>query len=144
MSTLNTLRGAFVKDYSVKYKEKLQNGLWFYVLFKYSPSQERPHYLQSSRIEIDAIITDGNLNSWGNNVLSYSEVGEKQDILKSETFPKESDSFYTKDGYLVSQKVFGSHEYSLEIEKGVFEKRKARNLKWVVEVPKEDLINKVM
>ena len=33
MSALNTLKGQMIKDYQVKYKEKLPNGLWFYIIY---------------------------------------------------------------------------------------------------------------
>ena len=141
MSTLNTLKGHFVKDYSVKYKEKLSNGLWFYVIFKYdSGYKSKEFYRSSSELYIETIITDGNLNSWSNNVLSYKEATIHEDILKSESFLPLAEEIRTKDGYRVWQEVYNKVEYTQELEKGKTEKRKSRVTKWLVEVPKEDLL----
>ena len=141
MSALNTLKGQMIKDYQVKYKEKLPNGLWFYIILRYNSGyNSKEFYRSSSEIYIDAVITDGNLNTYGNNVLSYKEVEKHEDILKSESFLALSVEIKTKDGYRVWQEEYNKKEYSQEIENNKSQKRKSRTTKWLVEVPKEDLL----
>lgn len=141
MSAINTLKGHFIKDYSVVYKEKLTNGLWFYVICRYDEGWDsKDFYKSSSEIYIDAIITDGSLTTYGNNVVSYREIDEHEDILRDNKFKEIEPEITTKHGYRVWQQEFNKKEYSREVSKNKFEKRKHRNLKWLVSVPKNDLL----
>lgn len=141
MSAINTLKGQFIKDYKITHKEKLSNGLWFYVILRYNSNyNSKDFYRSSSEIYIDAIITDGILNSYGNNVVSYREIEKSEDIKKPESFTSLLPEVVTKDGYKVWQEEYNKREYSMELEDKKFEKRKARNTKWLITVPKEDLL----
>ncbi len=130
-----------IKDYQVKHKEKLSNGLWFYIILRYNLGyNSKEFYRSSSEIYIDAIITDGNINTYGNNVLSYREIEKYEDVLKSESFLPLSAELTTKDGFRVWQEEYAKSEYTLEFDDKKSEKRKRRTTKWLVEVPKEDLL----
>lgn len=149
MSALNTLAGKIIKDYSIAYKEKLHNELWFYIVQRYSTKTDNKNYFrQSSEMYIDAIITDGSLISYSNNVVAYREVTTYEEILKSENF-KDIDTqiYYTKDGFKYYNEIYHETEYSVEKEKNnktYLEKRKSRKSIWVVEVDKENLLRKCL
>ena len=137
MSAINTLRGKFIKDYSVKYREKIENGLWLYVILKYVPidTNKFNSIKFSSEIEINAIITDGKQQSWSNNVISYNEVTTYEDIKETDNFKDLSPILYTKNGYKVWQDL-EEREYISENR----EKRKIRQTKWLIEIPKYELL----
>jgi len=144
-SSLNTLAGGFVKDYSVVYKEKLHNGLWFFIIQRYSLRGDKNFYQSSSEIYIDAIITDGALNSWGNNVVSYREVEAFEDRLQSENFAEiDTKEYLTKEGQKYYNKIYNETQYSIPAENGKTEKRKSRTTKYVIEVDKKYMLEKVL
>lgn len=134
MSNLNNLKGEKAKDCKIIYSEKLINGLYFLVFYKYIPYSR---YSGSSIFECEAMISTNNRYGYNNGLVeietpNYIEVANEYGKFK------EFDSFLTVDGFKVFQSAIENpKETDCRLEDGKIGRRKARKLIWNVEVPKE-------
>jgi len=133
MSAINNLKGHIVKDSKVLHYERLENNLYFAVVLMYEPIYDGGGFKNSSNLSCLAIMTTGNKTNYGNGVVALDDAV----YIENEINGCFSDlrQTTTKDGYVVSQKAYNYTEINIDDKK-----IRRRMVKWVVEVPKNDLI----
>jgi len=141
MSGVNNLKGSIVKDGKVIYSEKLENGFHFAIVLMYEPfykGKNQANHQNSSQLYCEATITNGKRTEWSNGVVSIGDAEVCEVTLKSNKFEDISKDIKTKDGFRVWQKDYNYSEFVINV-KGKPVKMKFRRLKWLVEVPKNDM-----
>lgn len=142
MASINSLKGKIVKDGRIVYSEKLENGLYLNVIIKYTPFYDGKncnYYQSSSELTIETLISNNNYQNYSNGAISLNDVIEYQITDEKGNFSKLEKEFKTKDGYRVWQKDYNYQESTMEVD-GNKIKTKTRNVVWLVEIPKLDLI----
>jgi hypothetical protein len=141
MSTTNNLKGHIPKESKILYSEKLKNGLYFYVVFLYSPEYKSQYFVKSSELEINAFITTGKKSLSSNGVIIYERATTFQTIDENNSFPKLEEEFKTNQGFRVWQEDYNYHESFFTTEDKKTIRKKSRTLTWSVNVPKLELVN---
>lgn len=142
MSSINNLQGTIIKDGKVVYSEKLQDELYFAVILMYEPfyaGKNTAGNQESSKLMCQAVITNGKKHTWSNGITSLEEAMVVEIIEGDNVFAALKNELKTKDGFRVWQKDYGylEREYIIQ-EKKI--KLKMRKVKWLVEVPKINLL----
>jgi len=134
-----SLKGHIAKDGGDVYTERLDNGLLFIITCTYAPyyaGSNSANHQSSSQLICEAIITNGIRHTWGNGIISHIAAVETEIADEKGNFKPLAPELKTKEGFRVWQK---DYQYSSYEEKG--KTIKTRNLIWLVEVPKKELLN---
>lgn len=133
MTAINNLKGHIVNDGEVVYSEELKPNLHFVVVQMYEPKYIKPNYGDSSKLWLEASITTGETHNWSNGVKSLIESKEIEKIKEGDSF-RELRTLKTSQGFSVFEHAYGESYFEKD---GV--KMKSRRVKWLVEVPKQEL-----
>jgi hypothetical protein len=142
MAGINNFQGRVIKDGSIVYSEKLQNGLYFILVLTYEPYYDGVNILNfqsSSQLHCVALISDCSKHHWSNGVISVDDYIIIEKVYGDDSFGIIASDFKTKDGFNVSQSDFCYQDY-FEEKKGVRVRVRTRKLIWIVEVPKLQMI----
>jgi len=135
MSAINNLKGHIVKDGKVVYSEELEPHIIFAVIQLYEPKYEKHNYSNCSRLLLKTIITTGEKYIFSNGVESLIDAERIEEINEDENFETLRE-IKTLQGFKVWESSFGENNY-LNTKKI---KKKSRKVKWIVEVPKNELV----
>lgn len=126
MTSINNLRGRIISDGKVVYSEELKKGIVLAIIQKFDSNE--------SILTIEATITSGLKHTWGNGVVSLIEAQEIEQVQVDQNF-RDLTTLTTIHGFKVKE-----YEYNkIEFNRGDT-KIKERNIRWLIEIPKEDLI----
>jgi hypothetical protein len=133
MSAINNLGGRIVVDGKVVYIEKLDLNIFFAVVEMYEPKYVKENYGISSSLLLNAFITNGVKYQHSNSIVSFLDIDYQETIDQQDEF-SELKELKTSQGFRVWQ-----HQYYIQKFNEDGKKKKARRVKWLVEVPKEEL-----
>lgn len=143
MSLINNLIDNTVENGKVVYSEEIEKGLHFVILMTYESfynGKNTNHHQGSSHLTCEALMTTGSRYTYGNGVFYLNKAKEHQTEDTSGNFKPLREELKTKNGFKVWQKDYQYDERE-KIEEGKKIKFKTRNVIWLVEVPKMDLLN---
>jgi hypothetical protein len=130
MTSLNNLKGHIVKDGNIVYDEILPNKLHFSVVLQSMEKEIGQDWASSAQICIYGCINDGTIHEWSNGVKSLNGESYIETVELNETF-KELQETITKDNFKV---------YQVSLSERVVNNKKQRTVKWIVEAPKDKLL----
>jgi hypothetical protein len=138
MAALNNLQGDVIKDGKVLYKEKIKDGMYVMVVCLYQGKYEGKNNWrhESSRMFIQAFVSNGDSHTHSNGVTSLTDWYEHENVFNQKDFKLLEEPFTTEQGFIITQYSDGTHNY-LKDNEIVY----TRTLKYTVEIPKEFLIN---
>ncbi len=142
MSTINCLKGHIIKDGKIVYSEQIDKGLHFAVVLMYEPfydGKNKTNHQNSSQLICESIITTGNKHTYGNGVIGLDEAIIIEQSDDNGKFKPLREDLKTISGHRVWQQDYCYNEYEEE-KNGKKFKVKTRQVIWLVEVPKNELL----
>ncbi len=139
MTSINNLKGSFVKDGKVVYSEKLEKNLYFVILVMYEPfyqGKNIAHHQNSSQLFCQALITTNNKHNWGNGIVSLDEAEFFEKVEINQEFKPLKENIKNINNFKIWQVAYNFKEYE-DVNTKI--KYKTRNVKWLIEVPKTEM-----